>query len=232
MKVIKRYILYILAVILSIQCERDEPNPTVNITDNNFLNALIESGIDTDGDGMISATEASPVAILAVSDCDISDLNGIENFTCLARLNCSENKLTHLDVSNNIALVDLNCICNQLAILDVSNNTSLEELYCSENLLSTLDVSNMVGYCNLYCSGNQLTTIDVSNNTSLRDLDCSENQLTSLDVSNNTALGVLYLGNMPSLGKVCVWEVPFPPEGVEIDTEGSPNVYFTTDCSK
>jgi hypothetical protein len=44
------YILFILSVLPFIQCERYEPGPIVNITDNNFLNALIESGIDTDGD--------------------------------------------------------------------------------------------------------------------------------------------------------------------------------------
>jgi len=37
---------------------------------------------------------------------------------------------------------------------------------------------------------------------------------------------------MPSLFKVCVWTTPFPPEGVDVDTTGSPNVYFTIDCSK
>jgi hypothetical protein len=63
-------------------------------------------------------------------------------------------------------------------------------------------------------------------------LGCAGNQLTSLDISNNTVLEELYLGNMPSLGKVCVWTLPFPPEGVALDTEGSPSVYFTTDCSK
>ena len=35
-----------------------------------------------------------------------------------------------------------------------------------------------------------------------------------------------------SLEKVCVWNMQFPPDGVEVDTTGSPNVYFTTDCSK
>jgi hypothetical protein len=39
------------------------------------------------------------------------------------------------------------------------------------------------------------------------------------------------LDNMPTLLEVCVWEMPFPPEGVEIDTTGSPNIYFTTECS-
>ena len=58
------------------------------------------------------------------------------------------------------------------------------------------------------------------------------NQLSTLDVSHNAALTLLRLNEMPSLNKVCVWEMPFPPEGVEVDTTGSPNVHFTTDCSK
>jgi hypothetical protein len=34
----------------------------------------------------------------------------------------------------------------------------------------------------------------------------------------------------PYLRKVCVWKIPFPGEGVTIDTSGSPNVEFE-DCS-
>jgi len=34
---------------------------------------------------------------------------------------------------------------------------------------------------------------------------------------------------MPTLECVLVWEVPFPPEGVEVDTTGSPNVVFAKD---
>jgi hypothetical protein len=34
---------------------------------------------------------------------------------------------------------------------------------------------------------------------------------------------------MPSLFKVCVWIIPFP---VQAYTDGSPNIYYTTDCSK
>jgi len=37
---------------------------------------------------------------------------------------------------------------------------------------------------------------------------------------------------MPGLEKVCVSALPFPPEGVGLCAEGSPNVYFTTECSK
>ena len=84
--------------------------------------------------------------------------------------------------------------------------------------------------------------MNVSNNTALELLCCDNNQLTTLDVSNNTALGTgpidfitfygLYISEMPTLYQVCVWEMPFPPTGVEFDTTGSPNVYSTTDCSK
>jgi hypothetical protein len=36
---------------------------------------------------------------------------------------------------------------------------------------------------------------------------------------------------MPSLHEVCVWITPFPSAFVDVDTTGSPNVYFTTECS-
>jgi len=43
----------------------------------------------------------------------------------------------------------------------------------------------------------------------------------------------LNLSFMPTLYEVCVWEMPFPPDDKVdlVDTTGSPNVYFTTDCS-
>jgi len=41
----------------------------------------------------------------------------------------------------------------------------------------------------------------------------------------------LTLSYMPSLHKVCVWEMPFPPNGVSVISDDSPNVYYTTDCS-
>jgi len=66
---------------------------------------------------------------------------------------------------------------------------------------------------------------------------CKGNQLTSLDISNNHEFGSgwncnLDIRDMPSLTKVCVWVIPFPPEGLNLCSDGSPNVYFTTDCSK
>jgi hypothetical protein len=35
---------------------------------------------------------------------------------------------------------------------------------------------------------------------------------------------------MSSLKQVCVWELPFPPVGVFVYANGSPNVVYTTSC--
>ena len=190
MKTLIKTLLFLLTVVLLSQCEKDEPNPKVTIPNYNFLNALIELGIDTNGDGIISHAEAELILSLDVSEESISDMTGIEAFVNLSFLNCGG---------------------SQLISLDVSNNTALERLFCFSN---------------------QLTSLDVSNNTALYWLSCTDNQLTTLDVSNNTALSWLHLTNMPSLYKVCVWEMPFPTAKVVVDTTDSPNVYFTTDCSK
>ena len=244
-------LLPLALIVLFTQCEK-EHNP-VNIPDDAFLNALIEEGVDTNGDGIISHAEAEAVISLDVYGENISDLTGIELFvnlvalfcggnqlsslnvsnnTALTQLWCGQNQLTSLDVSNNTALIDLICANNQLTSLDVSNNTALERLSCSTNQLTSLDVSNNTALTELSCGSNQLSSLDVSFNAALHFLDCSYNQLTSLDVSNITALEWLDISEMPSLYEVCVWVVPFPPEGVLVNTTGSPNFYFTTECSK
>jgi len=164
----------------------------------------------------------------------------ITNNLALKYLKCDDCKLTSLDVSNNTEITYLELAANQLSNLDVSNITSLKHLDCSENQLTSLNVSNNTALEWLTCQMNSITNLDVSNNPALKILHCSANQLASLDISNNTLLGTfkhdpvwslddLVISDMPSLYEVCVWE-SFP--GVaEIDTTGSPNVYFTIECT-
>jgi len=235
--VLNLLLLPIALIVLFTQCEKEPEIELVDIPDDAFLTALIELGVDTNGDGIISPAEAEAITSLDVSGVgweggSISDLTGIEAFVNLNVLLCLTNQLTSLDVSNNTLLNDLDCANNQLTSLDVSNNTYLTNLWCHENQLTTLDVSNNTALETLFCSSNQLANLDVSNNTALYYLHCDYNQLTSLDISNNTALKWLYFSNMPTLYQVCVWEMPFPPEGVYVYTSDSPNAYFTTECSK
>ena len=167
----------------------------------------------------------------SLSDKNISNLTGIEKFADLEYLECQYNKLTILDVSNNAVLRSLYCENNQLTSLNIVDNTSLSVLHCEYNQLTNLDVSNNDSLVYLNCFVNQLTSLDVTNNSGLISLICGYNQLASLDVSNNINLISLNLMGMSSLNEVCVWEIPFPPDGVGVDITNSPDVYFTTDCN-
>jgi len=128
-------------------------------------------------------------------------------------------------------MVTLSCASNQLTNLDISNITSLTILFCYSNQLTSLDFSHNTALSELYCANNQLTSLNVSNNTALTVLHCFTNPLTSLDISNNVSLKNIQLRDMPSLNEVCVWEMPLP-EGIVLDITNSPNINFTTDCSK
>ena len=159
----------------------------VYIPDANFKAYLVgDSEINTNGDTEIQVSEAN--VFTGTIDCDnegVLDLTGIEAFTALVGLDCGNNQLTSLDVSQNTSLTVLKCGYNQLTSLDLSNNTSLFLLRCNQNQLTSLDVSTNIALTELWCSGNQLTSFDVSTNIALIELLCLYNSITELDISNN-----------------------------------------------
>ena len=186
-----------------------------NFPDDNFR-SYISTNFDTDNQGYLTAEQVAGVKTISCYGKSIASLKGVEYFTALTWLYCSNNQLTALDVSKNTALATLFCQFNQLTTLDVSKNIALTELYCDENQLTELDVSQNTELINLTCYNNQigaldvsqnakltvlgsaynpLTTLDVSQNTALEILSCGDNQLTSLDVSKNTALIELSCGS-------------------------------------
>ena len=143
----------------------------------------------------ISNAKLAEVNAIYIRYLDISSLQGIEYFSNLTRLDCSNNQLTSLDLKWNTKLISLNCNYNQLTSLDLKRNTSLEQLWCGGNNLTSLDVSNNLLLRSLNCSSNLLTSLNVSYKTELTALCCEYNQLTSLDVSKNTELTLLYCNN-------------------------------------
>ena len=275
-----------LAVVLLSQCEDcpDCPDPVylVNVPDAALLIKLIDCGVDTNGDSLISYNEAEAVTKL-IFDLgfgntglqSVKEMTGIEAFINLDTLFCPHLWVKELDLSNltklkyleingeykswgkgvpayyyspletlkisNCSLLStLICYKTSLAHLDVSGFTNLEKLDIHWNRLTELDVSSNNKLKELVCGNNLLTSLNVSNNPDLFYLDCGNeeywdgchNQLVELDFTNNAAIIEINLSNISSLSKVCVWETPFPPEGVQVDTTDSPNAYFTTDCSK
>ena len=162
------------------------------VPDDNFEKKLIELGYDDILDGYVPEDKICEIEILNVSYSNISDLTGIQNFTNLKTLQCSNNSLTSLDISNNNSLTNLDCSRNQLKSLDLSNNNSLTKLKCSNNPITDLDLSNNTNIDTLICRYNRLTSLDVSKNTSFVYLECSDNGIKSLDVSNKIYLTELW----------------------------------------
>lgn len=187
MKPIGKLLFFILIANFLIQCEKDDPN-VVKISDNNFLDALLEQGVDKNGDGIISPEEAEVVTTLDVTNDSITDMTGIEAFVSLDSLLCGFNYLTELDITNNISLKYFGCNHNRLSSLNVTKNTALQKLYCYNNQLTHLDLTNNTELTLLNCSFNLITSLDLSNNTSLVSLYCHFNQLSTLDVSENSSL--------------------------------------------
>jgi uncharacterized repeat protein (TIGR01451 family) len=162
----------------------------VNIPDANFKNALLNHNpvIDTNGDGEIQVSEAEVVYSLTVIDKNILDMSGIESFTGIHNLYCTNNSISTLDISNNTLLTSLFCGNNQLTELDVSQNINLEYLYVFTNQLSNINLTNNTNLKELIIAQNQLTSLDISQNPNLTYLDFSTNNLSSIDISNNPDL--------------------------------------------
>lgn len=128
---------------------------------------------DLDGDGKVSRAEALNLETLDITNKGITDLTGIEWFTNLRILNCSENSsLKTLDISNNTALEELNCCRCKITSLDVSKNVALKILNCYRCNLKKLDVSNNPLLTSLKCDENPLTSLDLSHNSEIIELSC------------------------------------------------------------
>ena len=164
-----------------------------------FEDAIFEDycleNFDVNCDGKISISEAYSVTKIIVKEKNIVSLKGIEFFASLQILNCMENQLTSIDVSNNKELMQFACSSNQLTSIDVSNNTKLILFHCYSNQLTSIDVSNNAALEVLWCDDNLLTSLDVSNNSALKSLCFTKNLLKSIDLSNNTGLEFLACGN-------------------------------------
>lgn len=163
------------------------------IPDVNFENKLIALGIDSGTpDGKVETSKISSLTDLDVYGASITDLTGIQDFTSLITLSAMSNKLTSIDVSQNLALLYLDVSWNNLTTLDVSKNLALENLSISYNNFTGIDVSHNNNLLYFTCLSNQLTDIDVTKNQKLIALWCSLNQITTLDLSKNTSLSAIY----------------------------------------
>ncbi|HBG9998402.1 TPA: cell wall-binding repeat-containing protein, partial [Clostridioides difficile] len=92
----------------------------------------------------------------------IDNLDGIENFRNLEKLDCSSNNLESVDLSKNIKLKYLDISGNKILNINLKNNNLINELHCDANKLSSLDLKNNKNLVSLFFTSNELTEIDLS----------------------------------------------------------------------
>lgn len=198
-------------------------NAYTSIPDPNFEDKLIALNIDKDGkNGKVLSANIKKVTSLDLSNSNISDATGIEDFTSLTYLDLSTNnlstinvsqntlltkldlnynKITNLDVSTNKELFNLSFAANQISTIDLSQNKKLHSLTADNNSLSVLDLTANNELEIISCGSNNLTTLNTSNQSNLLTLLCELNQISALDLSNNPKLDILqcYNNNLTSL---------------------------------
>ena len=167
--------------------------PEIYIPDENFKAYLLQK-VDIDGDGVLSQSDinawnnGTQKKSLSPRSLGIKTLEGIQHFTALEELDCYNNSLTELNISDFPSLNLLWCSGNQLKNLSVNNCPALTNLGCSENQLTQLNISGCSALKILNCSENQFETLDLRKLTNLEEVDCSNNQLVLLEVNGLFAL--------------------------------------------
>ena len=136
------------------------------VPDDNFEAYLESNGMGNGiaNDDSVTTDNIEIITNLYIQNQTISNLTGIEDFSSLGNLNCINNNLINLDLSQNTALYQLACSNNQLTNLDLSQNIDLDSLDCSYNQLTNLDLrnGNNSGIIQLYTQNNvQLYCINV-----------------------------------------------------------------------
>lgn len=119
----------------------------------------------------------------------------VTNAPHLRTLQCNNNKLTELDVTKNEQLRILWTGSNPITNLDLSQNEELTQLSCISNKLMSLDLSYNTKLLTLVCAINNLGSLDLSKNTLVRALDLRNTNLTSLDLSNNPNVTTISIHN-------------------------------------
>ena len=145
----------------------DSPAPTdllvdeTNFPDANFRKYILEE-VDLNSSKTLSSSEISAMTEMNCINRSISDMTGLQYFTELTKLYCSQNNISSLNVGALTKLTHLDCASNKLTELDVTKNTALTFLCCTENQLTSLKLKNSALTC-LACYGNKIPVLDIHN---------------------------------------------------------------------
>lgn len=173
----------------------------VSVPDSRFEQALIDRGLDFVLDGRIKTASVVNITELIITNrLGITNLNGIEAFQNLRKLQIEHNNVTNANISKNVNLTWVSLWENDLTTLDVRALSNLQLLGISQNNISYIDISQNrelreINFQNNRDAGHPdygitkgLLSLDISRNQKMERIYLTDNRLTSLDVSNNPNL--------------------------------------------
>lgn len=122
--------------------------------------------------------------------CQVNSISNIQlNSPVLHTLECHENQLISLDLSQCLALTWLDCHTNSIAELNITNCNNLTHLSAWDNQLTEIDISQNINLSYLHLSYNyNLSNLETIGNTLLTQLGCIHTNISSLDLVNNINL--------------------------------------------
>lgn len=145
--------------------------PFVHFDDMVFKEMILNNfDINTNKDNEISFVEAASFnGAIDVSFKNIESLTGIEKFVNITALNCANNEIDTLNLSNNINLESLSCGNNPFTEINLKPNTKLANLDIRTTSISTLDLSENVNLVSIrgMCNYN-LKTVNLRNNNNTK----------------------------------------------------------------
>lgn len=175
--------------------------PITELFDENFLEVVREkTGKSTDDE--IYQADVDSITELTMNNASLTNLDGIEHFKSLEKLDCMTNEIENIDLYSNKNLVEVDCTENKLTTLDFSGNANLEKVTVVSNDLTDINVSNNPELTNINVIDNELTSLNLSNNSALQSVKCSDNSMKSI--------------NNVSLPTACSAEVGFYPQSAPV----------------
>ena len=169
-----------------------EETPTVSVSAENFpdqrFRKWISANIDKNHDGILEQKEILSVTQMDISGQTIVNVQGLNRFTNLQSLDCSDNRLSELDVRNLANLKKLDCSGNTLTSLNLTGLGNLTELACTGGKLGALDLRSNKKLVSVQVCDCGLSSLKVKGLTMLKELDYRFNSISNVDTTGCAAL--------------------------------------------
>lgn len=184
------------------------------VPDDNFEQLLINLGYDSGAlDDFVPTANINTVTSLSTINTDISNLQGLEDFSALETLLIDTNELlTTVDLSQNVNLRDLEFIFNQqVTSLNISGNVNLERFILLSPSITSIDLSQNINITDLTIGGTGILFLDLRSLVNLEFINISMGIIETVDLrnGNNTAIQQFDATDQQNLNCIIVDDVAY-----------------------